>query len=92
SSLSLVFPSNPIHSETVRAATSVFCQEMLRPSQSAGLEEEEYHMLALARLEHVWGKSGASTKGSVNHGGMGSSANMAGEERARKMFTAVLRD
>ncbi|KAF8265069.1 hypothetical protein EI94DRAFT_1590153 [Lactarius quietus] len=98
SSLSLAGPSNPIHREAVRAATSLLCKEMLRPSQSASLgvresEEVECRMRALARLERIWGKSGASTNGSATQiSGMGSSANMAGEERERKMFTEALRD
>jgi hypothetical protein len=95
SSLSLAGPSNPIHREAVRTATSVLCKEMLRPSQSASLgvresEEVEWRMRALARLERIWGKSGASTNGSTTQ--LGSSANMAGEERERRLFTEALRD
>ncbi|KAH9166815.1 Pkinase-domain-containing protein [Lactarius sanguifluus] len=98
SSLSPVGPSNPLHREAVRAATSVLCKEMLRPGQSASLglreaEEVECRMRALARLERVWVRSGASTNGSTTQlGGLSLSANMAGEERERRMFTEALRD
>ncbi|KAH8997825.1 Pkinase-domain-containing protein [Lactarius hatsudake] len=98
SSLSPAGPSNPLHREAVRAATSVLCKEMLRPGQGAGLgsreaEEVECRMRALARLERVWVKSGASTNGSTTQlGGLSLSANMAGEERERRMFTEALRD
>ncbi len=87
-----------MHREAVRAATSVLCKEMLRPSQNASLggreaEEVEWRLRALARLERVWGRSGASANGSTTQlGGMTSSTNMAGEERERKMFTDALRD
>ena len=87
-----------MHREAIRTATSVLCKEMLRPSQSASLgvreaEEVKCRMRALARLERVWGKSGASTNGSMTQvSGMGSSANMAGEERERRKFTEALRD
>ena len=95
SSLSLAGPSNPIHREAVRTATSVLCKEMMRPGQGTSLgvresEEVEHRMRALARLERVWVKSGASTNGSTTQ--LGSSANMAGEERERKLFTEALRD
>ncbi|KAH9028019.1 hypothetical protein EDB83DRAFT_2319580 [Lactarius deliciosus] len=89
SSLSPAGPSNPLHREAVRAATSVLCKEMLRPSQSASLglreaEEVECRMRALA---------GASTNGSTTQlGGLSLSANMAGEERERRMITEALRD
>ncbi|KAH9032801.1 Pkinase-domain-containing protein [Lactarius pseudohatsudake] len=98
SSLSPAGPSNPLHREAVRAATSVLCKEMLRPGQSASLgsreaEEVECRMRALARLERVWVRSGASTNGSTTQlGGLSLSANMAGEERERRMFTEALRD
>ena len=92
SSLSLV---DPIHREAVRAATSVLCKEMLRPSQSASLglreaEEVECRMGALARLERMWGKSGASANGSTTQ--LVSSANVAGGERERRAFAEALRD
>ncbi|KAH8996590.1 hypothetical protein EDB83DRAFT_2559153 [Lactarius deliciosus] len=98
SSLSPAGPSNSLHREAVRAATSVLCKEMLRPGQNASLglreaEEVECRMRALARLERVWVKSGASTNGSTTQlGGLSLSANMAGEERERRMFTEALRD
>ncbi|KAI9449935.1 Pkinase-domain-containing protein [Lactarius psammicola] len=98
SSLSPASPSNPVHREAVRAATSVLCKEMLRPGQSASLggreaAEVEYRLGALARLERVWERSGVSTNGSTTQlGGMSSSTNMAGEERERRMFIEALRD
>ena len=50
-------------------------------------------MRALAWLERVWGKGEPSTNGSMTQvGGMGSSANMAGEESERRKFTEALRD
>ncbi|KAH8997822.1 hypothetical protein EDB86DRAFT_2828677 [Lactarius hatsudake] len=97
SSLSPAGPSNPLHREAVRAATSVLCKEMLSPGQSASLglreaEEVECRMRALARFERVWVNSGASTNGSTTQlGGLSLSANMAGEERERRMFTEALR-
>ena len=62
SPLSLARPSNPIHREAVRPATSVLCKEMLRPSQGASLgvresEDVECRMRALARFERVWEES-----------------------------------
>ncbi|KAI9449931.1 hypothetical protein BJY52DRAFT_212138 [Lactarius psammicola] len=98
SSLSAASPSNPMHREAVRAATSVLCKEMLRHGQSASLggreaEEVECRLRALARLERVWGRSGAAPNGSTTQlGGMSSSTNMAGEERERRMFIEALRD
>ena len=89
SSLSLAGPagpSNPIHREAARTATSVLCKEMLRPSQSASLglrySKDECRMRALALLERVSGKGDAYTNGSTTQ--LGSGANMSGEEgRAR---------
>ena len=98
SSLSLAGPSDPMHREAVRAASSVLCKEMVRPNNSASIgvreaEEVERRMRALARLERVWGKSGASTNGSTTQvGGMGSSANATGGERERRAFAEALRD
>jgi len=97
-------PSNPMHREAVRAATSLLCKEMLRPGQSTGLgiresEEVEVRMRALARLERVWGKSGASANGSVTHLGAtgsgivgGTAVSTSGEERERRLFSEALRD
>jgi hypothetical protein len=96
--------SNPIHREAVRAATALLCKEMLRPGQSTGLgiresEEVEVRMRALARLERVWGKSGASTNGSVTQlcateSGIvgGTAVSTSGEERERRLFSEALRD
>ena len=91
-----------MHRETVRVATSVLCREMLRPGQTTGLgvresEEVELRMRALARLERVWGKSGASASGSVTQlsavgSGMSASASTAGEERERRLFSEAIRD
>ncbi|KAI9509766.1 hypothetical protein F5148DRAFT_1282610 [Russula earlei] len=86
----------------MRVATSVLCKEMLRPGQTTGLgiresEEVEQRMRALARLERVWGKSGASASGSVTQlaavgSTLGASASAAGEERERRLFSEALRD
>jgi hypothetical protein len=94
-SLSPAGPSIPMHREALRAATSLLCKEMLRPGQSTGLgiresEEVEVRMRALARLERVWGKSGASTNGSATQ--VGVNVSTAGEERERRLFTEALRD
>jgi hypothetical protein len=92
-------PSNSMHREAVRAATSLLCKELLRPGQSTGLgvresEEVEVRMRALARLERVWGKSGASANGSVTQlGATGSGiVSTSGEERERRLFSEALRD
>jgi hypothetical protein len=88
-----------MHREAVRAATSFLCKELLRPGQSTGLgiresEEVEVRMRALARLERVWGKSGASANGSVTQlGATGSGiVSTSGEERERRLFSEALRD
>ncbi|KAH9967591.1 hypothetical protein BC827DRAFT_1091330, partial [Russula dissimulans] len=101
-SISAAGPSNPMHREMVRVATSVLCREMLRPGQTTGLgrresEEVEVRMRALARLERVWGKSGAFVNGSVTQlsavgSGMNGGASTAGEERERRLFSEALRD
>jgi hypothetical protein len=88
----------------VRRATAILCKEMLCPGQNTtGLgiretEEVEVRIRALARLERVWGKSGASANGSLTQLGaagsgiVGGSASAAGEERERRLFTETLRD
>lgn len=88
----------------MRVATSLLCKEMLRPGQSTGLriresEEVEVRMRALARLERVWGKSGASANGSVTKLGAtesgivgGTAVSTSGEERERRLFSEALRD
>ncbi len=92
-----------MHREAVRVATAILCREMSRPGQNTGLgiresEEVEVRMRALARLERVWGKSGASANGSVTQLGttgsgiISGSASTAGEERERRLFTEALRD
>jgi len=103
SSISTPASFNPMQREAVRVATAILCKEMLRPGQSTGLgiresEEVEARMRALARLERVSGKSGASANGSATQvGATGSgiisgSASPAGEERERRLFTEALRD
>ncbi|KAH9973475.1 hypothetical protein BGW80DRAFT_241207 [Lactifluus volemus] len=88
-------PTSPMHREALRTATSILCKEMLRPGQSTGLgiresEEVEARLRALARLERVWGKSGASTNGSATQVEVGVSTT--GEERERRLFTEAMRD
>lgn len=72
----------------------------MRPVQSTGLgihesEEVEARLQPLARLERVWGKSGASVNGSVTQlgaTGSGTAISASGEERERRLFTEALRD
>lgn len=75
----------------------------MRPAQSTGLgihesEEVEARLQPLARLERVWGKSGASANGSVTQLGAtgsgitGTALSTSGEERERRLFTEALRD
>lgn len=94
-----------MHREVVRAAMAVLCKEMLRPGLAVPESEQvEMRMRALARFERVWGKSGASSHGSVTQlgslpttgfgmvGGGSSSSSAAGEDRERRLFTEALRD
>jgi hypothetical protein len=90
--------------EALRTATSLLCKEMMRPVQSTGLgihesEEVEARLQPLARLERVWGKSGASANetvsqlGATGSGMIGRTAvSTSGEERERRLFTEALRD
>jgi hypothetical protein len=93
-----------MHREALRTATSLLCKEMMRPVQSTGLgmhesEEVEARLQPLARLERVWGKSGASANGSVSQLGAtgsgiigGTAVSTSGEERERRLFTEALQD
>ena len=93
-----------MHREALRSATSLLCKEMMRPVQSTGLgihesEEVEARLQPLARLERVWGKSGASANGSVTQLGTtgsgiigGTAVSTSGEERERRLFAEALRD
>jgi len=93
-----------MHREAVRVAVSLICKEMMRPGHSTGLgvresEEVETRMQPLARLERVWGKSGASANGSVTQLGAtgsgmisGTAISTSGEERERRLFSEALRD
>ena len=69
SPLSIAGPSNPIHREAVCTTTLVLCKDMLRPGQSVSLgvckSEVGCRVHALARLERVWEKGGASTNEST---------------------------
>ncbi|KAI0322777.1 hypothetical protein OF83DRAFT_1048659 [Amylostereum chailletii] len=96
---SLSASSNPEHREAIRSAVSILCREMLKPSQmsqSIGRresEEVEMRLRSLARLERVWGKSGASAMGSSSQLGMnGGGISGAGEDRERRLFSEALRD
>ncbi|KAI0291821.1 hypothetical protein BC826DRAFT_1105757 [Russula brevipes] len=64
-SISAAGPSNPMHREAVRVASSVLCKEMLRPGKTTGLgeresEEVEVRMRALAALS-VFGERAAQS-------------------------------
>ena len=65
-------------------------------SQSIGsreAEEVEVRLRALARLERIWGKSGASAAGSTSQLSIaGSGISTAGEERERRLFSEALKD
>ncbi|KAF9006142.1 hypothetical protein BDQ17DRAFT_1423841 [Cyathus striatus] len=105
SSASLVPPpTNPEHREQIRTASSLLCKEVVKPPlhmsrTEAGMKdwkEVELRTQKLARLERIWGKSGAigsmsasnvSTSG-LSSPGIGTS----GEERERKLFCEALRD
>ena len=89
--------------EAVRVATAILCKEMLCPGRNTGLgiresEGVEARMRALARLELMRGKSGASANGSATQVGatgtgiISGSASSVGEERERRLFTEALRD
>lgn len=104
STASLSSPSNPEHRELVRTAASILCKELLKPPghnttglENSELEEVEVRMRALARLERIWGKSGAAASGSnlmlSTAGGLSSSGlSAAGEDREKKLFSEALRD
>lgn len=102
--LTPVGPSNPMHREVVRTATSMLCKEMLQPGKSTGLglretEEVEARLRALARLGRVWLKNTHGIPGSATQldasvtmkdGDAGGSA--PGEERELRLFAEALRD
>ena len=102
--LTPVGPSNPMHREVVRTATSMLCKEMLQPGKSTGLglretEEVEARLRVLARLERVWLKNTHGIPGSATQldasvtmkdGDAGGSA--PGEERELRLFAEALRD
>ncbi|EPQ56313.1 hypothetical protein GLOTRDRAFT_120867 [Gloeophyllum trabeum ATCC 11539] len=100
STTSLSSPSNPEHRELIRNASSLLCKEMARPPvhhSKIGIakdwEEVEVRLRALARLERVWGKSGANVSQSSLFGPMSSSGlSTSGEERERRLFSEALRD
>lgn len=89
STTSLVPSATPEQRELVRQASSLLVKEMLKPPsqvRESGLDQKEYEEVEprlrnLARLERVWGKSGA--------GGGGANG---GEERERRHFCEALRD
>ncbi|OSX63949.1 hypothetical protein POSPLADRAFT_1095032, partial [Postia placenta MAD-698-R-SB12] len=104
STTSLGTATSPEHRELVRAASTFLCKEMLKPPsqvnksslQPKDWEEVEVRMRNLARLERVWGKSGAAMGSSSqlsSAGGLSSSSLSAGgEERERRLFAEALRD
>ncbi|TFK53421.1 hypothetical protein OE88DRAFT_1655548 [Heliocybe sulcata] len=100
STTSLSSPSNPEHRELIRTASSLLCKEMARPPvhhnksvSGKEWEEVEVRLRALARLERVWGKSGAQASQSSLFSPMSSSGlSTSGEERERRLFIEALRD
>ncbi|KAH8832988.1 Pkinase-domain-containing protein [Flagelloscypha sp. PMI_526] len=106
SSLTAAAP-NPEAREAIRTATSMFLHQVAKPPIHIGRnesarrdwEEVEVKTRALARLERIWGKSGAKSGASMsatnlnNIGALSSSGlSAAGEERERKLFVECLRD
>ncbi|TFY59959.1 hypothetical protein EVJ58_g5448 [Rhodofomes roseus] len=104
STTSLGGSSNPEYREQIRAASSYLSKEMLKPPsklndsslQPREWEEVEVRMRGLARLERVWGRSGAGMGSSSqlsSAGGLSTSGlSASGEERERRLFTEALRD
>ncbi|KAH9888973.1 Pkinase-domain-containing protein [Cubamyces lactineus] len=101
STTSLASPANPEHRELIRSATSFLCREMLKPPSQiskSGLdpkdwEEVEVRLRALARLERIWGRSGAIASSSqVNVAGLGNGVASGSEEKERRLFGEALRD
>jgi hypothetical protein len=86
----------PEHRELIRTATSMLCREMIRipphmsksESGTRDWEEVKRRIAAPARLERVWGKSGAINQESPG----GSILSASGEERERKIFAEALKD
>jgi len=87
----------------IRLASSLLCKETLKPPPhmsrtEAGLrdwEEVEVRMRSLARLERIWGKSGAASASTASISGPGTTSSgisAGGEERERKLFCEALRD
>ncbi|OSD02934.1 Pkinase-domain-containing protein [Trametes coccinea BRFM310] len=102
STTSLASPSNPEHRELIRSATSFLCKEMLKPPsqisksglQPKDFEEVEVRLRELARLERIWGRSGALASSSqVNLAGTASNGVASrSEEKERRLFGEALRD
>ncbi|KAI0350710.1 Pkinase-domain-containing protein [Trametes cingulata] len=101
STTSLATPSNPEHRELIRSASSFLCREMLKPPSQiskSGLEpkdweEVEVRLRALARLERIWGRSGAIASSSqVNVAALGNGVASGSEEKERRLFGEALRD
>ncbi|KAF8472971.1 hypothetical protein DFH94DRAFT_636569 [Russula ochroleuca] len=102
--LTPVGPSDPMHREVVRTATSMLCKEMLQPEKSTGLglretEEVEARLRALARLERVWVKNTQGISGSPTQPGASvtmkdrdACGSAPGEDRERRLFAEALRD
>ena len=56
-------------------------------------EEVEVRLRALARLERIWGRSGAIASSSqVNVAGLGNGVASGSEEKERRLFGEALRD
>ncbi|EIN05999.1 hypothetical protein PUNSTDRAFT_136796 [Punctularia strigosozonata HHB-11173 SS5] len=98
STTSLTTASHFEHRELIRQASSLLCREMVRPPaqlRKSGIsdrewEEVEVRLRQLARLERIWGKSGAGASQTNLAAGGGFGA--AGEDRERRLFAEALRD
>lgn len=56
-------------------------------------EEVEHRLRSLARLERIWGRSGAlGSTSQVNVAGAGNGVASGSEEKERRMFAEALRD
>jgi hypothetical protein len=99
STTSLTTGSHSEQRELVRQASSLLCREMIRPPaqlRKTGIsdrewEEVEIRLRQLARLERIWGKSGAAGASQSNFA-PGSSFSAGGEDRERKLFAEALKD
>lgn len=89
--------TNPEHRELVRTSASILIRDLLKPPshlRESSMSQEEYEEVELrlrnlARLERVWGKSGAN--GSTSQL-TSSGLSAGGEDRERRHFCEALKD